>query len=96
MPNSHQTSFNRVMKDCPTYGVPTKGHLQGQTRDYLNTHIFHTKKEHIYMCSYIISVVSYLDKRDSLCFIILHTKMECIYRRKFAKNKKNETNEARL
>ncbi len=39
------------------YGVPLRGHLQGKTRDYSNTHFFHTKKEHIYMCCYIISVV---------------------------------------
>ncbi len=37
-------------------GVPLRGYLQGQTRDNSNT-LFHTKKEHIYMCSYIISVV---------------------------------------
>ncbi len=39
------------------YGVPTRGHLQGQTRDNSNTRFFHTKKEHINMFSYIISVV---------------------------------------
>ncbi len=39
------------------YGVPPRGHLQGQTRDNSNTRFFHTKKEHIDMCSYIISVV---------------------------------------
>ncbi len=38
------------------YGVPPRGHLQGQTRDNSNG-FFHTKKEHIYMCFYIISVV---------------------------------------
>ncbi len=39
------------------YGVPQRGHLQGQTRDNLNTRFFHTKKEHIHMCSNIVSVV---------------------------------------
>ncbi len=39
------------------YGAPPQGHLQGQTRDNSNTHFFHTKKEHIDMCFYIISVV---------------------------------------
>ncbi len=39
------------------YGVPPRGHLQGQTRDNSNTVFFHTKKEHIDMCSFIISVV---------------------------------------
>ncbi len=39
------------------YGVPQQGHLQGQTRDNSNTGFFHTKKGHIYMCAYIISVV---------------------------------------
>ncbi len=39
------------------YGVPPQGHLQGQTRDNSNTRFFHTKKEHIDMCSYIIFVV---------------------------------------
>ncbi len=38
-------------------GVPPRGHLQGQTRDNSKTRLFHTKKEHIDMCSYIISVV---------------------------------------
>ncbi len=39
------------------YGVPPRGHLQGQTRDNSHPRFFHTKKEHIDMCSYIISVV---------------------------------------
>ncbi len=39
------------------YGVPPRGQLQGQTRDNSNTRFFHTKKEHIDMCSYIISIV---------------------------------------
>ncbi len=38
------------------YGVPPQGYLQGQTRVNSNTHFFRTKKEHIYMCSYEISV----------------------------------------
>ncbi len=33
-----------------------RGHLQGQTRDNSNA-FFYTKKEQIYMCSYIISAV---------------------------------------
>ncbi len=36
---------------------PPRGHLQGQTRDNSNTRFFHTKKEHINMCSFIIFVV---------------------------------------
>ncbi len=39
------------------YGVPPRGNLQGQTHDNSNTRYFHTKKEHIDMCSYKISVV---------------------------------------
>ncbi len=39
------------------YGVPPRGHLQGQTRDNSHTCFFHTKKEHIYMCPYTISLV---------------------------------------
>ncbi len=39
------------------YGVPPRGHLQGQTHDYSNMRFFHTKKEYIYTCSNIISVV---------------------------------------
>ncbi len=39
------------------YGVPPQGHLQGQTRDNSNTRFFHTKKEYVDMCSYIIPVV---------------------------------------
>ncbi len=55
-----QTSFNRVMKDWAdkyhVWGTP-RGHLLGQNDDNSNTRFFHTKKEHINMCSYIISVV---------------------------------------
>ncbi len=39
------------------YGVPTQGHLQGQTREDSNTRFFTQKKEHVDMCSYIIYVV---------------------------------------
>ncbi len=39
------------------YRVRLRGHLQGQTRDNSNTHFFQAKKEHIYVCSYIISAV---------------------------------------
>ncbi len=39
------------------HGVHPRGHLQGQIRDNSNTRFFHTKKGHIYMCSYIMSVV---------------------------------------
>ncbi len=38
-------------------GVPTRRLLQGQTRDNSHTRFFHTKKEHIYERSYIISVI---------------------------------------
>ncbi len=83
------------------YGIPPRGHLQGQTRDNSNTRFFHTKKEHIHMRSYIIFVVyiyiyiyiyviSYLVLRGVLCVIIFHTHMECICRGKFIKNKKPE------
>ncbi len=39
-------------------GVPPRGHLQGQTRDNSNTRFFHTKNEHMDMCSYMISAVN--------------------------------------
>ncbi len=42
------------------YGVPPRGHLQGQTHDNSSTRFFHTKKEHIYMCSFIICIYFYL------------------------------------
>ncbi len=75
------------------YGVPPRGHLQGQTRD--NSHaFFHTKKEHIDMCSYIISVAYICHIISCLkgfaLFIIFHTYMECICRWKCIKNKKRE------
>ncbi len=35
------------------YGVPPRDHLQGQTRDDLNTR-FHAKKEHIHVFLYNI------------------------------------------
>ncbi len=49
---------------------------------------FHTKKEHICMCSYVIYVVIYIVWRDLLCLIIFHTHMECIFHWKFIKYKK--------
>ncbi len=54
------------------YGVPPQGHLQGQTRDNSNTRFFHTKKEQIDMCSYIISVVymSYHILLEGVCFVL--------------------------
>ncbi len=58
------------------YGVPPRGHLQGQTRDNSNTRIFHTLKEHIYMRSYnicrICRIVSCL-KGFILFYHIPHT-----------------------
>ncbi len=76
------------------YGVPPKGHLQGQTRDNSNTHFF-TLKRNTYTCvlmKYLsdIYVVSYLVRKGLLCLIIFHTHMECICRWKFIKNKKRE------
>ncbi len=74
------------------YGVPPRGHFQGQTRDNSNTRIF-TLKRNIYTCvlmqylSYI-HVISYLVWRSLLCFIIFHTHMKCTRRWKFIKNKK--------
>ncbi len=49
--------LRRIGPINPTHGVPPQGHLQGQTRDNKSTRFFHTKKEHRYMCSYIVSVV---------------------------------------
>ncbi len=97
MSYSLQTSFNSVMKDRADksmYGVPPQGHLQGQPRDNSNTGFFTLKKEHIYMCSYIISfvyiwrIISCL--KGLLCFIIFHKHMECICHWQFIKNKKQE------
>ncbi len=60
------------------FGVPAQGHLQGQTRDNSNTRFFHTKKEHIYMCSYIIFVVyiymSYYILFERVCFVLSYSK----------------------
>ncbi len=71
------------------YGV----HLQGQTRDNSNTRFFHTKKEHIHTCSYIISVVYICHiipclKGFALFYHIPHTHLERICRWKCIKNKK--------
>ncbi len=77
------------------YGVPPRGHLQGQTCDNSNTRFFHTKKKHKYMCSYIISVVyicrimPYM-KDFALFYHIPHTHTECICRWKCIKNKKSK------
>ncbi len=38
-----------------TYGVPSQGHLQGQTRDNSNTRSFHTKTEYIYIYIYMLA-----------------------------------------
>ncbi len=48
----------------------------------------------MYSVVYIyIYVKSHLVENDSLCFIILRTKMECMCRCKFTKNKKNRKNQ---
>ncbi len=39
------------------YGVPPRSRLQGQTRDNSKPRVFHTKKEHIDTCSYILFVI---------------------------------------
>ncbi len=53
------------------YGVPPRGHLQGQTSDNSNTRFFRTKKEHIDMCSDIIFVV-YIFRIlfEGACFVL--------------------------
>ncbi len=63
MSYSLETSFN---------SLPPRGHPQGQTRDNSNTRFFHTKKEHIDMCSYIISVVtmSFHILFEGFCFVL--------------------------
>ncbi len=68
-----QTSFNSLMKDwADKYHVSPRGQLHGKTRDNSNTRFFHTKKKHIYMCSYIISVVyiSYHILFEGVCLVL--------------------------
>ncbi len=77
------------------YGVPPRGHLHGQNRDNSNTRFF-TLKRNTYtrvLIEYLlyIYVLSYLVWKDLLCLVIFHTRMECISRWKFMKNKKRET-----
>ncbi len=80
------------------YGVPPQGHLQGQTRDNSNTRFFHTKKEHIYMCSYIIYVVyivvymSYHILFEGVCFVLSYSThiWNAHVARNLLKMKKNE------
>ncbi len=74
---SLQTNFNSVMKDWTdkfhALGTPTRLN----SRKFKHA-FFHTKKEHIYMCSYIISfvyicrIISYL-KEFALFYHIPHT-----------------------
>ncbi len=58
------------------WGAPRR-HLQGQIRDNSNTRFFHTKKEYIYMRSYIISVVyiymSYHILFEGVCFVLSYS-----------------------
>ncbi len=73
------------------YGVPPRGHLQGQTRDNSSTHFFTLN---IYMCAYLTSVV-YICRiipilKGFTLYIIFLTHMECIHRWKFINNKKQE------
>ncbi len=55
-----QKSFNSVMKDLAdkyhVWGTPTRSPSRSNARLFKHA-LFHTKKEHIYTCSYIISVV---------------------------------------
>ncbi len=59
IPYSPQTSFNSVMKDWVdkyhVWGTPTRSPSKSNSRQFKHA-FFHTKKEHIDMCSYIISV----------------------------------------
>ncbi len=59
------------------YGVPLRGQLQGQTRDNSNTRFFHNKKEHIYMCSYIISVVHIVHMSYHILFKEIYFDLLC-------------------
>ncbi len=82
------------------YGVPPHGHLQGQTRNNSNTHLFHTKKEHIYMCSYKISVGYICRIISCLKGFALFNHIPHTYRMHMSleiyKKIKNAKNEARL
>ncbi len=60
MSYSHQTSFNSLMKGWAdkyhVWGTPTRSPSRSNSREFKQA-FFHSKKEHIDMCSYIISVV---------------------------------------
>ncbi len=60
MSYSLQTSFKSVMKDWAdkhhVKGTPTRSPSRSNSRHFKHA-FFHTKKEHMYMCSYIISVI---------------------------------------
>ncbi len=55
-----QTSFIGVMKGLAVknhvWGTPTWSNSRSNSREFKHA-FFHTKKEHIYMCSYTISVI---------------------------------------
>ncbi len=78
MPYSLQTGFSSVMKDwADNYHVWVT--LQGQTRGNSNARVFHTQKEHVYMCSYIISL-PYLQRNFILkCCHGLCAMYACMY-----------------
>ncbi len=66
MSYSPQISFNSAMKDWVdkyhVWGTPPRSPSRSNSRQYKHA-FFHTKKEHIHMCSYIISV-------EYICHII--------------------------
>ncbi len=75
MSYSLQTSFNSLMKDCAdkyhVWGTPTRSPSRSNSRLFKHV-FFHTKKEHIDMCSYIISVVLMLYHIlfEGVCFVL--------------------------
>ncbi len=60
MSYSLQTSFNSVMKGWAdkyhVWGTPMRSPSRSNLREFKHA-FFHTKKEHVYICSYILSVV---------------------------------------
>ncbi len=70
-----QTSFSSLMKDWPdkyhVWGTPTRSPSRSNSRKFKHA-FFHTKKEHIDICSYIISVVY-------ICRIISYLKGSALF-----------------
>ncbi len=58
------------------FGVPPRGHLQGQTRDNSNTFL-HTQKEHIHVFLYnicrIYIYISYYILFEGVCFVLSYS-----------------------